>query len=113
MINIIFNRKSGDLISYVVDGHAEYISDGVTVYDDVVCGVVSNLAQVTILGVTEVLNIDAEYSADEGHISLNLEALSSEEIKKCQVLMETMLLGLTNLELSYSEYIKVLVEEVQ
>lgn len=113
MININFNKKSGNLISYSVDGHAEYISDGTTVYDDVVCGVVSNLAQVTILGVTEVLGLDAKYIAEEGHITLNLEALNSEEIDKSQVLMETMLLGLTNLELSYSEYIKVLVEEVQ
>lgn len=113
MINIVFKRKSGSLLSYVVEGHAEYESDGTTVYDDVICGVVSNLAQVTILGVTEVLGIDTDYSAEEGYISLNLETLNSEELNKCQVLMETMLLGLTNLELSYAEYIKVLVEEVQ
>lgn len=113
MINIIFKRKSGCLISYLVEGHAEYESNGETVYDDVVCGVVSNLAQVTILGVTVVLGIEVVYSAEEGYISLDLDALSPEELNKCQVLMETMLLGLTNLEFSYSEYIKVLVEEVQ
>jgi uncharacterized protein len=113
MINIIFKKKSGNLLSYLVEGHAEYESEGTTLYDDVVCGVVSNLAQVTILGVTEVLGIDVEYSAEEGYIFLKLETLSSEELEECQVLMKTMLLGLTNLELSYGKYIKVLVEEVQ
>jgi uncharacterized protein len=113
MINILFKRKNTKLVSYLVKGHAEFESNGETVYDDVVCGVVSNLAQVTILGVTEVLGFDAVYTAEEGNILLDLDILTFEEVECCQVLMETMLLALSNLEISYGEYIKVLVEEVQ
>ena len=113
MINIVFKRRSGFLISYKVLGHADYNIDNEIIYDDLVCGVVSNIAQVIILGVVEVLKLKAPYIAQDGNISLQLDDLHPSEIVAAQVLMDTMLLGLKNLEISYSEYIKVLVEEVQ
>lgn len=115
MITINFTRKSSMLVSFHVDGHAEYFDaeEKVNIYDDVVCGCVSNLAQVTILGALEVLKLKATYIAEEGNIGLDLSNLSDIEIDKAQVLLETMLLGLQNLEISYRKYIKVLVEEVQ
>ena len=113
MINVIFKRRSGFLISYKVLGHAEYTVDNEIIYDDMVCGVVSNIAQVIILGVVEVLKLKATYIAEEGNISLQMDSLCPNEIASAQVLMETMLLGLKNLEISYSEYIKVRIEEVQ
>jgi uncharacterized protein YsxB (DUF464 family) len=113
MIDIVFRNNNDNLVSFSVSGHAEYEEGDEVIYDDVICGVVSNLAQVTILGVTEVLKINAPYIAEDGDIQLDISKLSSEELKECQVLFKTMLLGLQNLELSYGEYINVLVEEVQ
>ncbi|MGL4730938.1 MAG: ribosomal-processing cysteine protease Prp [Clostridium sp.] len=115
MININFTRRSSKLVSFHVVGHAEYFDqhENATVYDDVVCGCVSNLAQVTILGVLEVLKLDGKYVANEGDIQLDISNLLHNEIESAQVLLETMLLGLQNLEISYGKYIKVLVEEVQ
>ncbi|GAA0124323.1 MULTISPECIES: ribosomal-processing cysteine protease Prp [Clostridium] len=115
MININFTKKSSELVSFRVNGHAEYYDrqEKVTVYDDVVCGCVSNLAQVTILGLVEVLKLNATYVADEGDIQLDISNLLHSEIESAQVLLETMLLGLQNLEISYGKYLKVLVEEVQ
>jgi len=56
MIKVTFKRTKSMLVSFHVYGHAEYfdVKQNTTVYDDVVCGSVSNLAQVTILGVLEV-----------------------------------------------------------
>ncbi|MEG1255144.1 ribosomal-processing cysteine protease Prp [Clostridium sp.] len=115
MISVDFKRNAGMLVSFHVIGHAEYfdLKENTTVYDDVVCGCVSNLAQVTILGVLEVLNLKPTYVAEEGNIALDISKLSNVEIKSTQVLLETMLLGLKNLEISYEKYIKVIVEEVQ
>jgi uncharacterized protein YsxB (DUF464 family) len=113
MIDIVFHKGNGNLVSFSVSGHAEYIDGNEVIYDDVICGAVSNLAQVTILGVTEVLKIEAPYIAEDGDIQLDISKLCSEELKECQILLKTMLLGLQNLEMSYSEYIKVSVEEVQ
>lgn len=110
-----FKRRDGKLESFHVDGHAEYFNfeENTTIYDDVVCGCVSNLAQVTILGMLEVLKLNPSYVAEEGNIRLDLSNLSTVELDSAQVLLETMLLGLKNLEISYGKYIKVIVEEVQ
>lgn len=115
MITVNFNRLNNKLVSFHVDGHAEYYDpkEDTVIYDDVVCGCVSNLAQVTILGMLEVLKLNPSYVAEEGNIRLDLNSLSIEDIDKAQVLLETMLLGLKNLEISYGKYIKVIVEEVQ
>lgn len=113
MIKIEFKRQDGNIVSYEVNGHAEYEAHSEVVYDDVVCGVVSNLAQVTILGVNEILKLSADYAAEDGHIALDVSNKSKEDIEKCQILLETMLLGLRNLEISYSKYIKVTEKEVQ
>ncbi|MDP4087652.1 MAG: ribosomal-processing cysteine protease Prp [Bacillota bacterium] len=113
MIKIVFGQRCGKQVSYHISGHAEYVEGDENVYDDVICGVVSNLGQVAILGVTEVLGLDAPYVAEDGDISLDISRLNCEDIEKCQTLLETVLLGLQNLEISYSEYINVLVEEVQ
>lgn len=97
-----------------MEGHAEYYDpkEKTVVYDDVVCGCISNLAQVTILGVLEVLKLSPTYVAEEGNIQLNLDKLEDFQIDSAQVLLETMLLGVKNLEISYGKYIKVVVEEV-
>lgn len=115
MINIKFIKKNNNIVSFHVDGHAEYYDPKkkMTIYDDVVCGCVSNLSQVTILGVLEVLSLKGTYVAEEGNISLDISHLSNEDIENAQVLLKTMLLGLQNLEITYGKYIKVLVEEVQ
>ncbi len=113
MIKIVFKQIGKELVSYHIDGHAEYMDGNETVYDDVICGVVSNLGQVTILGVTEVLKFDVPYIAEDGDIRLDISQLSHEDIVKCQVLLRTMLLGFENLEISYGKYINVSVEEVQ
>lgn len=115
MIKVNFKRNNGMIVSFHVDGHAEYFDfkENITVYDDVVCGSVSNLAQVTILGVLEVLKLEPTYIAEEGNIALDVSKLSQVEIESTQILLETMLLGLKNLEISYEKYIKVIVEEVQ
>lgn len=115
MIKVTFKRKKSMVVSFHVYGHAEYfdVKQNTTVYDDVVCGSVSNLAQVTILGVLEVLKLKPTYIAEEGNIALDVSKLSHVEIESTQVLLETMLLGLKNLEISYGKYIKVVVEEVQ
>lgn len=115
MITVKFQKSNNKLVSFHVDGHAEYYDhkEKTVIYDDVVCGCVSNLAQVTILGVLEVLQLNPSYVAEEGNIRLDLKNLVAEDLDKAQVLLETMLLGLKNLEISYGKYIKVIVEEVQ
>jgi len=108
MIKIKFKRKSGKMLSFVTKGHA-----GFDEYNrDIVCSSVSAITQTAIIGVTEVLKINAMYSAEDGLIALELGNQSAEDIDRCQVIMESTLLGLKSMENSYGDYIKVDVEEV-
>ncbi|MCY6371861.1 ribosomal-processing cysteine protease Prp [Clostridium ganghwense] len=108
MTNIIFKKKDENLISFKIDGHS-----GFDEYNkDIVCSAISAVSQTTLIGILEVLKISMDYCIEDGFLSLSLEESPVEDIEKCQVLLQAMLLGLKSMELSYGDYINVKVEEV-
>jgi uncharacterized protein YsxB (DUF464 family) len=109
MISIKFLKKQDNLVSMQAIGHAEFDEYG----KDIVCSAVSALSVAILNGITDVLHFKPVFHIDEdGFLSINIENLHIEQIKTCHVLMETLLLGLQNIEINYSEYINVKVEEV-
>lgn len=108
MIIIEFERNSGNLVSFKVSGHA-----GFDEYNrDIVCSAVSVLTCTITNGITDVLKVNADFQIKEGFSNLSLKKLSLEDISKCQVLMETMLLEIKSLIVQYGKYIKLKVKEV-
>jgi uncharacterized protein YsxB (DUF464 family) len=108
MIKVNFKRQASKLVSFTVSGHA-----GFDEYNrDIVCSAVSALTITVINGLTEVLKVKADYSVDEGFTELNLSELDEPDIDKCQVLMETLLLGIKSMEFQYGKYIILKMEEV-
>jgi uncharacterized protein YsxB (DUF464 family) len=107
MINIIFKRKCNYLVSFNIDGHADYDYEGY----DIVCSAVSTLSISICNGITDIVKVKAEISEHDGYLNLDLNNQCETQIEKCQVLMETMLLGMKNIEDNYGDYI--IVEEVQ
>lgn len=108
MVDVEFVKKSGNFVSARLKGHAESTNQEF----DMVCSAISVISQTILIGILEVLKVDAEYLIDNGFLSFSIEKLSDDDIKKCQVLIKTMLLGLKNLEISYEKYIKISVKEV-
>lgn len=108
MTSVVFKRNSGKLVDVHIEDHAGYADAG----EDIVCSAISAISLTIANGITEVLNIKAKCTVKDGYLLINLQDLEADEIDKCQTLMETMLLGLKNVELSYGDYIKVEVEEV-
>ena len=108
MINARFSKKCGKIVSVELSGHAEASDDGY----DMVCSAVSAVSITIANGITEILNIKPSIGIQDGFLSLDLIKLTNKEIDSCQVLLETMLLGLKNIEINYSDYIKVVLEEV-
>ena len=108
MTSVLFKRDSGKLVSVHIEDHAGYADAG----EDIVCSAISAISLTIANGITEVLNIKANCTVQDGYLLINLQDLKEKEIEECQTLMETMLLGLKNVELSYGDYIKVEVEEV-
>ncbi|GAA0718678.1 ribosomal-processing cysteine protease Prp [Clostridium malenominatum] len=109
MIKAVFEKRKGCIVSFDIKGHANSVSEGY----DLVCAAVSAISITMANGITEVAKVNADIQTIDGFLSCNLKKLSSEQIHKCQLLLETMLIGLRSIEKSYGKYIKVLVEEVE
>lgn len=110
MVNAKFIKRNGNIVKATISGHAEYA----TKQDkyDMVCSAVSAVSLAIANGISDVLKVHCNIYASDGFLNVDLEEISLCDIQKCQVLMETMLLGLKSIELEYSDYIKVKVEEV-
>jgi uncharacterized protein len=108
MINVKFKKVSGNLVSFKVNGHADFDE-----YNrDIVCSGVSVLTYAIINGITEVVKVSADFEVRDGFSTLSLKKQSLKDIEKCQVLMETMLLGIKSMEIQYGKYITLKMEEV-
>lgn len=108
MIKAVFNRVSNKLVEFKASGHAGAAESGY----DIVCSAVSASTIMIANGITDILKVSAAIEVRDGFLHINLRGLSEAHIERCQVLMETMLLGLKAMEQNYGKYIKVLVEEV-
>ena len=110
MVKVEFFRSSGKIVSFKIKGHAMPREAQMEV--DLVCAAISAISQTTIIGIEEVLKIKAKYDIKDGFLNLNLGNQTLEDVERCQVLLETMVLGLKSIEITYSDYIKVETEEV-
>ncbi|MGH4051026.1 MAG: ribosomal-processing cysteine protease Prp [Clostridium sp.] len=110
MVKVKFVRRSGKIISFKIKGHALPKEKQLDI--DLICCAISTISQTTVIGIEEVLKIKVKYVIDDGFLNLNLEDQILEDIERCQVLLETMILGLKSLEITYGKYIKVEIEEV-
>jgi len=109
MIKVIFKKKCNYLVSFDINGHAGYDYEGY----DIVCSAISALSIAISNGITEIVGVKAEICEHDGYLNLDLDGQSVAEAQKCQVLMETMLLGVKNIEDNYRDYIKLEVKEVR
>jgi uncharacterized protein len=110
MTNVKFYNRSNKIIGFKIYGHAAPRELALDV--DLTCAAISAISQTTLIGILEVLKIDATYKIEDGFLNLTLQNQSNEDIERCQVLLETMLLGLRSIEITYSDYINVELEEV-
>jgi uncharacterized protein YsxB (DUF464 family) len=110
MVKVKFVRSSGKIISFKIKGHAQPKEKQLDV--DLICNSISVISQTTVIGIEEVLKIKVKYVIDDGFLNLDLKGQTLEDIERCQVLLETMILGLKSIEITYGKYINVETEEV-
>ncbi|KAJ48702.1 hypothetical protein BD780_002837 [Clostridium tetanomorphum] len=109
MIKAVFKKREDNIVSFTIKGHANSVDEGY----DMVCSAVSAISLAIANGITEIVKAKACIGTEDGFLSLSLEDENVETIHKCQILMQTMLLGLKSVEKSYGEYIKIKLEEVE
>lgn len=110
MISIyIYRNDKKNIDRFTVKGHACAADPG----EDIVCAAVSVLTQTTVLSLYEIANIAIEHEMRNGYLECKLPMnLKEKELYDTKLLIDTMLLGLKNIQQSYSEYVEIFDEEV-
>lgn len=108
MTEITFKRQNSKIVSFNIDGHSGYAEEG----SDIVCAAISAISLTIVNGIAGVLKKKIKPTVKDGFLSLDLRGFSVEDIDDCQILMETMLLGLKSVEIEYDDYVEVKEEEV-
>ena len=105
MINAVFTVKDGLIRAYEVSGHSDYSEQG----SDIICSAVSSAVYMAANTITEVQQIKAEITVNDGFMSLNL---SQQDAKTAEEILNGLLLHLNALAKEYNEFINVKISEV-
>lgn len=110
MISILIYRNSDKVIEqFAIEGHAYAADPG----KDIVCAAVSTLGQTAVLSLHQIANIDIKYEIGKGYLRCKLpKNLTEKELYETKLLVDTMLLGLKNIQESYPQYIEIRDKEV-
>jgi uncharacterized protein YsxB (DUF464 family) len=100
-------RKQGDFIySLEIKGHSGYGEEGA----DIVCSGISCIAQTAVLGIFNIAKINAEYEINEEYGFLKLVIpfdISESQKEKSNIILQTAMLGLADMQEGFSNYIKM------
>ena len=106
MINITVKKRKGTYLELISKGHAGYAEEG----QDIVCAAVSVLIINTVNSLEAFTDDKFEAKEDDGYVSIRFTAPVTE---KGKLLMDSLILGLTEIEHSYNNrYLTVKVKEV-
>jgi len=106
MTNVQLYRKNQNIVKVKVFGHSGYAEAG----SDIVCASISSLAEALIIGIKEVLRIDAISSINEEEASLEISLpndLNNEDLDKSQILFKTFERSIRGVAKEYPKYIKI------
>lgn len=108
MINAIVNYHDKNIVSVIIKGHSGYSDYG----SDIICSAVTAVSECIANGITEILKVNCNIEIKEGYLLIDIISCNLDDIKKCQILLETLIMELNNIEFRYKKYIKVTIGEV-
>jgi len=106
MTEIAITRQKNKIVSVSCDGHTDYGEVG----EDIVCASLSSIVQVAVLGLMQVAQIPITYKVDNENALLTLtlpKDLSEIERNNADMILETMYLGIADLQSEYGKFIKL------
>ncbi len=105
---VIHSDKNG-IVGFEISGHCGYLGDGY----DIVCSAISAMSQMVIVGLEEIVSIDAKVEIGDGELFCRISDMSRcDKLEKARVLFETLRLGIINISDQYPEYVRILEKEV-
>lgn len=106
MTNITITKQGDNIVKVVCDGHTNYGVSG----EDIVCSALSSIVQTAVLGVMLIAKVNAKLTRDEdrGYLSFELpDNLTSEQQHDANVILQTMLCGISDLREGFSDFIEL------
>lgn len=110
MTNVTVIKDGENIYSIELDGHTGYGVEG----EDIVCSGLSCVVQTAVLGIFSIAQVNAIFEVDEERGYLRLEIpkdISESQRDKCNVILQTALLGIADLHEGYSDFIELEVKE--
>ena len=99
MTRVTVIKSRGHIVSLVADGHTGYGVEGEAA--------LSSVIQTAVLGLMRVAGINAEVETDEGYLSLELPKLNEQDRHNADMILDTMLCGIADLNEGYSDFIEL------
>ena len=103
----IYNDKSGKHKGFEVHGHAGFARRG----HDIVCAAISVLTTNTINSIEKYTDLKIKYDSDERRTRIRF-VIKDRPNDESELLMNSMILGLSELEKDYKKYVTLKFEEV-
>ncbi len=109
MVHVTVIREQGTTVGFELTGHANAGAYG----EDIVCAGISAITETALLGITDVLKLDAAWAQEEGHLSCVLSReTAGEDVEKAAIVFNTMIAGLKSLQRAYPKSLKFSYREV-
>lgn len=111
MTKISIKKNQEDFLRVTCDGHTGYGVEG----EDIVCSAVSSIVQTAALGLLMVASVPVKIDRDDkkGFFEIIIpENLSDDKKHDVNIILSTMLCGISDLREEYSDFIELEVENV-
>jgi hypothetical protein len=105
MTKVTIYKEKGKVVKLVSDGHTDYGEEG----EDIVCAALSSVIQTAVLGLLQVAAIPLKYEIrDKGaYLCFELPELNETQRHDADVIIDTMLCGISDLIEGYSDFIEL------
>ena len=106
MTKVTIEKKGKSICKVTCDGHTNYGVAG----EDIVCAALSSIVQTAVLGLFQVAGVNIEMKRDEkrGYLMFALpKNITAEQQEKADIITNTMLLGISDLNEGFSDFIEL------
>lgn len=106
MTKVTIEKRGKSIVKVTCDGHTNYGVSG----EDIVCAALSSIVQTAVLGLFQVagVNIDMQRDEKRGYLMFRLpDGITEKEQEKADIITNTMLLGISDLNEGFSDFIEL------
>ncbi|MBQ8844982.1 MAG: ribosomal-processing cysteine protease Prp [Clostridia bacterium] len=102
MTNIILYKKNRQIIGFEIKGHTGKAERG----SDILCSAISSTSQMIVVGINEILNLNAFVEISDGYLKIKLRECDYEN-EKAQVLFKTFEKSIREIIVDEKKYVRM------